>query len=395
MAPMTSMPPVRQAVIVLMLSASVGCDRQVTEGGQPSLPRLGAVTKTDTLIPPSGEAYDLFDATHLSSFSDGSIALLNRGTQEVLVFTSLGQLVARFGGPGQGPGEFTQPTFLTVIPGDSVLVMDLVSQRMVVFTREGLPARTFTLETPPVGEFYVFPIGVTAERLVVTSQGVAPVQPNSTPGMEFVPARVLAYNLEGGIVRVVEQPEIGGEFFLFEQEGMLRSVAPPFRRRWVMAAGAAGVALASSVSRHVLPFDASVRSQATIPFPGDVQPLPRSVVDSALSAWVESAASPEAQILRRRLLADMPRPEAPPVIADLRFDRLDRLWVAASQANGSRDPRWYIIDGRSAIGFIELPPDLRVMEIGRDYVLGIATDALDVQSVVKLHLSWNEQPRAA
>jgi hypothetical protein len=385
---MTSMSSGRTVLALLTLLASLGCDAPVVEDDLPSLGRLATVVRTETLIPPSGDDYDLYNATHLSSFSDGGIAVLNAGTPEVLVFTSTGRLQTRFGGPGQGPGEFSRPTFLTVTPGDSVLVTDLLSQRVVVFDRGGRPARTYQLETPSIGELYVFPFGLTEDNLLVTAQGVTPIGPNAAAGPVFLPARVLAYDPEGAISEVVERPGISSEFFLFEQEGRLRSIAPPFRRRTVIAGGGSGVALATSLSRSILLLDAGIGAEVTIPFPGDTPPLSRSVADSALSAWVDSAGSSEDRILRRRLVADMPSPTTPPVLDDLQFDLLGRLWVAASGPNGGRDSKWYVIDEQSAIGFIELPRSVQVMEIGQDYVLGIEADALDLQSVVKLYLSW-------
>jgi sugar lactone lactonase YvrE len=61
------------------------------------------------------------------------------------------------------------------------------------------------------------------------------------------------------------------------------------------------------------------------------------------------------------------------------------LWVLDYARPGDDGRHWTVFsaDGR-ALGRVETPPGLRVLEIGRDYVLGVWQDELDVE-YVRMH----------
>jgi hypothetical protein len=58
------------------------------------------------------------------------------------------------------------------------------------------------------------------------------------------------------------------------------------------------------------------------------------------------------------------------------------LWVLAYTRPGDERRSWTVFapEGR-ALGTVETPPGLRIMEIGADYVLGVWRDDLDVEHV--------------
>jgi sugar lactone lactonase YvrE len=59
------------------------------------------------------------------------------GSDRVQKFSSLGELVATWGGTGTGPGQFNQPTGLTVDDNDHVLVVDSANNRIEEFSYSG------------------------------------------------------------------------------------------------------------------------------------------------------------------------------------------------------------------------------------------------------------------
>ena len=343
------------------------------------------VVEVQRFIPSSGDGYDLYQASHLRTLSDGRVVVLNAGAPEILIFSASGRLEDRFGRAGQGPGEFSRPMFMTTLPGDSILVTELDPQRGMVFTSGGSVARTFMLEWPGAGSFFVFPLGVTADRTLVTLQGQEVVGPGVTrPGMTRYPYHVVVYDLEGSLLHRFEPEGIEREGYLLEREGFLRDATPPLMRRGRFAAGPTGVALASTDSHDVIALDSDTQIRATVQVPGAASTLPRSFVDSVRSAWAEAATTDARKVFRRRALRKVPQPLAAPVIEDLQIDRLGRLWVAGANLDGSDSLRWYVFADDALLGFVELPAHLEIKEIGADYLLAIETSALGEESIVRV-----------
>ena len=61
-----------------------------------------------------------------------------------------------------------------------------------------------------------------------------------------------------------------------------------------------------------------------------------------------------------------------------------RLWVREYDYHDEERPAplWTVFDGQGQVlGFVETPKDLRIYEIGEDYILGRKEDELGVESV--------------
>lgn len=67
----------------------------------------------------------VWDISAAARLSDGMVAMLSRrGDSKVLVFEPTGSLFASFGRNGRGPGEFSNPQHMQVLPGDTIVVWD-------------------------------------------------------------------------------------------------------------------------------------------------------------------------------------------------------------------------------------------------------------------------------
>ena len=91
-------------------------------------------------------------------------------------------------------------------------------------------------------------------------------------------------------------------------------------------------------------------------------------------AWIRQQAE--------RNYQEMPFPTTFPAFADLMKDPDGNLWVLDYSRPGDDTRRWTVFspEGR-ALGTVETPASLSVREIGRDYVLGVWQDELDVEHV--------------
>lgn len=78
--------------------------------------------------------------------SRGRILALDAMSKAYHVFGPDGAHLFSVGRPGSGPGEFSDPFQLLVLPGDSVLVPDVGTARASVFAPDGSLARTFAVD---------------------------------------------------------------------------------------------------------------------------------------------------------------------------------------------------------------------------------------------------------
>ncbi len=76
----------------------------------------------------------LFGAVRLS---DGRIVLAQRSTHDIRYYDSTGTFLRASGRQGRGPGEFADPFYLHVLPGDTVYAGDYDPWQFLVFDPEG------------------------------------------------------------------------------------------------------------------------------------------------------------------------------------------------------------------------------------------------------------------
>jgi len=79
-----------------------------------------------------GEVIDLYA-------DDGAIYVVDRQVPAVRAYDHEGRHLRDFGGPGQGPGEYTRPSTVWTTPAGEVLVLDDGTRRINVYAPDGQP----------------------------------------------------------------------------------------------------------------------------------------------------------------------------------------------------------------------------------------------------------------
>lgn len=339
---------------------------------------LGSIDGPDHLI-----FYQVEDAKRLR---DGRIAVLNRGSQEVRMFSGDGRFLVSLGGPGAGPGEFSDPIELEILGTDSIVVWDWAAQRISVFDADGTFSRSIRLNRPvanPTGYFSLF---AQEPPFIVAGQSVE-VKPLGQLGTDHT--HLIRFDGKGNLVDTVAVLPYGRRGLF---EGRSRS-SPLFDSRGSFSAGATILYTTSgsepevralrpdgSVERVIKwhPPDRTVREE-------DIALAKRQRLDqmASLPDWVP-----------RGIDAFPPEREFP-AVSTVMADREGRLWVKRFPRPMDQVQTWWGFD--DAGGFIcavDFPVSFKAFDVGPDYWLGRKKDELDVEYVQLWTMSGQRGPGA-
>ncbi|MCY3808290.1 MAG: hypothetical protein OXG58_02445 [Gemmatimonadetes bacterium] len=347
------------------------------------------------------EAYLLHRANDATILPDGRIVIANTGSSELRVFDAAGVHLATWGREGEGPGEFTSLAGVEPWPGDSVVAWNNRTWVISVFDAEGALGRSFTLDSEA---------GALEPRAVQAIRGHYPRQRRDSEAGALEPRAVLH---DGSILgRTGEvtgdgyrrsqetyelRPSYGGspvgfgthpgqESHIGYEGGIALMGLLPFGRSLWEAEWGELVILTTDDNYEVRAYDPSTGALARIVRREYENRAPtREEVDEALEAALERAGLTGPSLkMTRRGYGSMPIVEQYPAFNNLLTDPLDHLWVREATLPGIDRPAplWTVFDpeGR-ALGFIETPDGVTVYEIGADYLLGLATDEMGVESV--------------
>ena len=143
------------AVFVVATLLSAGCRGDATPGagedylGSPSDVEQWSLSEVPFLeigVVEGDAAYQLHEAVSSVRLPDGSLAVVNRGSQEVRFYSPDGRHIRSVGGEGSGPGEFRRPSRIWRWGVDSLRVWDGGLRRFSFMDMQGAVARTEQIE---------------------------------------------------------------------------------------------------------------------------------------------------------------------------------------------------------------------------------------------------------
>lgn len=95
--------------------------------------------------------------------------------------------------------------------------------------------------------------------------------------------------------------------------------------------------------------------------------------------------APQDPALRRAWetsLEDSPHPDSLPAYRRIRVDRVGALWVQAYDMPGEQHVTWYVFDRAGRwLSSVIVPRAWQIQDIGKDYVLVLVTNEMDVEVV--------------
>lgn len=337
---------------------------------------------------------ELYQVRGLVRLSDGRWVVANGGTSELRFYSPDGEMVARAGSEGEGPGEFQRLSGLARLPGDSVLAWEALEPRVSVFGPDGSFIRSFRLEEPP-SNLEGAPEDASVARPTSRARfadGSLLAQGNQVMGAE---------GLAGGGTRSV--PRI---FLRYDPDGSYRDFLAvyPGASRWIQVDMESGSI--RSIRIESLLFGTGTHSAATADAwyvghsdryeiaarrpDGTITRLVRrrhepeeitdADVDARIETRLEGVDDPSARADRREIFTEMPVPETLPAFDDLTVSRDGHLWVQDYRKPGEPPPPWSVFapDGRW-LGDVQLPERFDPMWIDEEVVAGVWEDELEVE----------------
>lgn len=383
------------AVAALCLTAFAACDgadRHYDPAAQPqvsdssgvvlvNLPRgfegLGgpdADLRRIARIGREGSDTELYGVVSARFLPSGELAIANSGTREILVVTSEGELLNRFGGRGEGPGEFSTIMSLHVTDGGSVVAYDGRQARLTAFSASGELLGTRQLTDPsPIADLIPLLASMNGPVLAVYGDnrvfGNNEMRQDTTPLFRFTPESTVPDTLD----------RWAGKVWSFQgiSAGMSR-VQPAFGPDLLHSGHGDRAVLAETHNPLVRVY--ALSGEPTMAIVWDE--VGRPVTDQDYEDW---------QTARRAAMRDYPEEIQEQFVGVPRFDThpliegvlvgSDRsVWIAPASLGGRRWVR-FAANG-DLLPSLQLPRKAEALDYQAGRLAVLEKDDLDVETVV-------------
>lgn len=336
----------------------------------------------------------------VARLSDGRIAVAVQGSDHIRFFDTRGKYLASAGRDGDGPGEFRQILGMTQTRGDTLAVTDL--GEVEYFTGDGKHIRRGASRA--LGDFsFVFPSGFFDDGSYVgLDRNTDVVLP---AGRRLLERPLVHVSADGRQVDTLgRRPEAEqvfdgrsrwGRRFVFGPVGLLAAGGDRFYfgypSRWEVGA-----------------YDRSGRLQLLMRRTVSSRPVTdadRDAYRAHLRRFIQSDPyHPTTPERAQQAIENLMFAEQLPTFGDLLVDRTGHLWVKAfdirdemqnpgpASVNTIAVPtQWDVFDREGRwLCTVQLPARFTPLEIGADYVAGLARDEDDIEYV---HLYRLSKPR--
>ena len=337
--------------------------------------------------------HQVFDAARLS---DGRIVVANRGSSEVRVFDASGDHLVSWGGRGEGPGEFLSLENVAPGPGDSIVAWYSPGLGISVFDSEGNYGRSFVLRSG-VAESWLRPrpIGVRADGTILSI--------NDPEGADT--AVVDIWDADGALYASLgSHPH--REVIVTTDERGARGLSLPVYGRELVTGQWGDLVVASPTNRYEI---RAFRDDGTLARIVRREHVPRATTEADREAYVEGELARVEEALARaaglpglegveirarmssmrgeegrELFGSTPLAATFPAFSTILSDASGNLWVREYDFPQEERPAplWTVFDPEGRVlGFFETPKELRILQIGADYILAHSQDELDVEYV--------------
>lgn len=342
--------------------------------------RMGTEPSLDLGVADGDPAQQFDRVVAALRLGDGRIAVADAGAGTVRWFDASGRHLASAGRKGGGPGEFRVMEWVGAA-GDSVLVWDPLAKRLTVYGPDGRLARSVTPAPLRPGAEVVGRMGT---GTLVATPGLRPM---GAAGLRRDSVSWLALAPDGSRARPLARHP-GAELFTYPySEGIVTGMSVAFGYGLHFAGAPRGYYVGDDARYEVVLYGPDGSPLRRVRRAHTPVPVTDAELDAELGGDEEIRGMPPgmAEAMRhgtRALRQAMPGDRVFPAFQALRVDADGNLWVEAYRRPADEQPRWSVFDGDGRwLGVVETRPGFDVQQVGRDWILGVERDEMDVPHV--------------
>jgi hypothetical protein len=347
------------------------------------MPSLGNIASSEWRIEQSwstldaGSPVDLHQVVDAVFTADGTLAVANTGTREILMLGREGGLDLRIGRQGEGPGEFNAISKIDADAAGNVMAYDPRQARITTFGPAGQVRETHRL-APPNRVVDLMPLAFLDDGGVIAIYGEirmfasGGVRRDTTPLFRFDASGATADTL--GLLPATEWAYVSiPEGSSRRAVGFGRTLATAGRR------GRSVVGGTDSLDITVFGATGTVAMRIT----GGGPPVEATGQD--IERWRQSLRDRMSQAPEpiRRAFDDTPYRPTFPAFEALMVDDAARIWIGAYVRPGETDRRWTVLgtDG-SVAGTLALPAAATLLDAAGDRLAVLLHSDLDEEYIV-------------
>lgn len=383
------------------ISGSRGGEWQVES---PPVVVIGAARYQDAFYESTAfksEEIPLQQVQAVNVLSDGRIIVADNGTSEVMLFDSVGLLVTRFVGRGEGPGELRSVWDVHVCSSDSIVVVS--GREMLIFDDRGMFVRQVRFNSGPQP---MTPLGVSSNCREVLTQWRASEPPLDSWGL-----------IEDVFAWVDPLSQTVDTLLTFSsQEGWTRKLyggprpyTIPWGTSYTRAVTGDDFLIGYGRVPEIHRYDATGALKSVIRWVSDPEPVTRSDRRRYSRLRLERLATlpdhPESRFWFPALDEFPEVPSHKPLYDRILVDDQQGLWVRKFPVGsyGLFDLRlpdqtwlnqtWSVFDSTGVrLGDLTLPDRFDLRVVARERLYGVMKDSLDVETVQVFLLGRSSGP---
>lgn len=324
-------------------------------------------------------AYQFGEVADALRLGNGTLLVADGQANELRAFDANGRFLRTIGRRGGGPGEFAGLSHLMLLPGDTVAAFDYRAGRLSFFAPSGDFVRSVNLG-PLDGRLPPKPVGILGDGSLLVAPMFNPSFTNSPkPSRDTITlARFSADGKQAASLARV----LGEETITLASSQMATRQRVPFGLGSWYAAQGARVLVADNARYELAERAPDGRVTRLIRRAAEREPVTEADREAFLEQRRAAASSAgrfrEAQ---ERVIRAMTFPERKAHFTGLLLDPAGNAWVERPAAPGADTP-WDVFDAQGRwLGTVAVPAELRVRQIGTDFLAGVWRDELDVPRV--------------
>lgn len=360
-------------LLISSLSALLACsdarhsDQSTTSGSGVSASGTFTIDPAPVVTIPADSSDDRALIGHVvggTQLLDGTIVIADGYEPSLKSYSKSGQFLHSSGRRGGGPGEFQSIRWLGLCGPSNVFAWDPGQSRMSVFDH----GRKFSREVHLPGQPVFFACALSGMFATMMDPNGSPEPSEHAPRLF---SRLMLVNQNGDSLWSLPDIYIGQN----RPMATITRIALSTDRLYVGTGDSAYVDEYDLKGQLVRVFKVGDGPRASTRLHYE------RAIDRLLA---QLPGTPEArQLIKDRMLA-IPMPDHLPPYTDLLVDPTGSLWVVTSVAGDDTTKISAFTPAGEKLGEIRLPLEMKVLEVGRDYILG-ESESSDGQEVVTMY----------